>query len=314
MIMQDQGVQRFGRLGWVVWVLAAAVLPLGPAIFAEGPAAPPATQPAAPDVLAGAVDPYDEGGQRALLLGAAGTDGELDADEHAAAAKLDGSFVRAFDKLSAMLAFDKDGNGKISWAEADAYRQDLRRRVLAACDADKDGRLTGEERTQAAEALAAGRLAPAYRALNWKEFDQDGDGRLSADEMTAYREASRRQSEQRRQAYEREMLERWDADKDGKLSADERYRMTEANLRSALERIHDRDRDGKLSDEERQASYAKARRYGEAWRKFAGQVGGEGPEKWQAVRKALMDKYDADKDGVLSADERSKFVKDTLGE
>ena len=387
MIMQDQGVQRSGRLGWVVWVLAAAVLPLGPAIFAEEPAAPPATQPAAPDVLAGVVDPYDEGGQRALLLQAAGTDGELDADECAAAAKLDGSFVRAFDKFSAMLAFDRDGNGKISWAEADAYRRDLRRRVLAACDADKDGRLTGEERTQAAEALAAGRLAPAYRALNWKEYDKDGDGRLSADEMAAYREASRKQSEQRRQAYEREMLERWDADKDGKLSAEERKAWYAERYRQSLLRRFDKDKDGKLSPdedaekakylaqveqrrreyheqyvkpwdadgdgklsgeetrarndhyrkkaeqrsreirkqwdadgdgklsgEERQAMYAEARRYGEAWRKFAGQVGGEGLEKWKAVRKALMDKYDADKDGGLGADERSKFVKDTLGE
>ena len=67
----------------------------------------------------------DVGGQRALLLGAAGTDGELDADEHAAAAKQGGSFVRAFDKLSAMPAFDRDRNGKISWAEADAYRRAL---------------------------------------------------------------------------------------------------------------------------------------------------------------------------------------------
>jgi len=97
------------------------------------------THPAILDVLGGAVDPYQPGSERAGFFKAAGVDNELDADEFAAARKITGAFVRKFDKWKTLLAFDKDRNGSINWFEAEAYRQDIRRRVLAAFDGNRDG-------------------------------------------------------------------------------------------------------------------------------------------------------------------------------
>ncbi len=67
--------------------------------------------------------------------------------------------------------------------------------------------------------------APALRAENeqkpekplssaQKKFDQDGDGKLNADEAAAYKAA--------RAAEKKAMLEKYDTDKDGKLSDEEK--------------------------------------------------------------------------------------------
>jgi hypothetical protein len=54
-----------------------------------------------------------------------------------------------------------------------------------------------------------------------KEFDKDGDGKLSPEERTAMQEARKAKMEERR----KEMLAKYDADKDGKLSPEERAAM-----------------------------------------------------------------------------------------
>ncbi|TLD72315.1 EF-hand domain-containing protein [Phragmitibacter flavus] len=73
--------------------------------------------------------------------------------------------------------------------------------VLEKFDADKDGKLSPEERKAAREARE-------------KEFDKDGDGKLNQEEKAAMQEAGRAK-----------MLERFDKDGDGKLSEEERASM-----------------------------------------------------------------------------------------
>lgn len=70
--------------------------------------------------------------------------------------------------------------------------------VLEKFDADKDGKLSKEERQ-------------AARAAREKEFDKDGDGKLSDEEKTAMREDGRKK-----------LLAKFDKDGDGKLSDEEK--------------------------------------------------------------------------------------------
>jgi len=70
--------------------------------------------------------------------------------------------------------------------------------VLEKFDADKDGKLSKEERE-------------AARAAREKEFDKDGDGKLNDEERKAMREDGHKK-----------LLEKFDTDKDGKLSEEER--------------------------------------------------------------------------------------------
>ena len=162
-----------------------------------------------------------------------------------------------------MLAFDKDHNGTIDWFEAKAYRQDLRRRVLEAFDANKDGQLTGKERQAANEMLASGAcrghrprptrwpgLAPAAKAaatapagedqtdLNWMReramhqraillelYDADHDGKLNEAEHKAMLEGVRKDAEDQ---IAEQRLRRWDTNGDGKLDAAETAAMEAA--------------------------------------------------------------------------------------
>lgn len=70
--------------------------------------------------------------------------------------------------------------------------------ILEKFDADKDGKLSKEERE-------------AARAAREKEFDKDGDGKLSDEEKKAMREDR-----------EKKMIARFDKDGDGKLSDEEK--------------------------------------------------------------------------------------------
>jgi hypothetical protein len=85
-----------------------------------------------------------------------------------------------------------------------------------------------------------------------KEFDKDGDGKLSDEEAKAAREARQAKAEEAR----KKMLEKYDTDKDGKLSDEERKTMqTELEAkRKALVEKYDADKDGKLSREEIKAA------------------------------------------------------------
>jgi len=119
----------------------------------KSPAKPP------PDLCRDAIDPYRPTIQKSRFFQAAGTDNELTETEFNANKAKPNGFVRRFDSWRALLAFDKDRNKSIDWIEADAYRYDIRKRVLAAYDTNADGKLSGNERTKANTDLARGRVA-----------------------------------------------------------------------------------------------------------------------------------------------------------
>jgi EF hand len=89
-----------------------------------------------------------------------------------------------------------------------------------------------------------GKLPPAIL----KEFDKDGDGKLSDEERKAMREAMEARMKERR----KEMLEKYDADGDGKLSEEE-IAKARADRQAEILKKYDKDGDGKLSEEERAA-------------------------------------------------------------
>lgn len=259
--------------------------------------------------LDGPVYPYVPQTERGRFFRAAGKDNELSAEEFAAAAKKKDGFPRAFDSWKAILAFDRNGNGSIDWFEADAYRRDLRKRVLAACDADKDGRLTGKEIAAAADALRKGTLpsgtdAQAARAKLdisqplpnekglLKTYDTDGDGKLSADE----RRTARADVVKQRQAA---LMDAYDADGDGTLDRDERRQIWRDRRKTmrAMEKewelgLFDEDGDGELSEEEE----AQKKELGRKFRKLGKQI-----------ELAL---FDDDGDGEVSKLERLSVMKD----
>ena len=282
----------------------------------------PATMPVArvPDVLTGAVDPYEPGAERGRFFRAAGVDNELDPKEFAAAQGQAGSFVRRFDRWKQMLPFDKNRNATLDWFEADAYRQALRKRILRIFDANKDGRLTGKERDRANAALAAGRVPlaaarpgarePGQSDREWMRqrmlrqrqvlrdrHDTNKDGRIDEAErrglLAAVRGEAQAQLAQRR-------LRRWDADGDGRLSESESAAM-EAALAEGRRRAEawrhrqdlarwDADGDGQLDERETaamEADRAQQQQRGRAWR-----------DEWEKRQ------YDLDGNGRLDDDER----------
>lgn len=127
---------------------------------------------------------------------------------------------------------------------------------------------------------------PAPTAEEIKTHDKNSDGKLEGEELTALREAR-----------QKAMLEKYDADKDGKLNEEERKKMEAENPRrfgpggpggqpTAEEiKTHDKNGDGKLEGEEVTALR-------------------------EARQKAFLEKYDADKDGKLSDEERRKAMQD----
>jgi len=269
---------------------------------ATKPAAPAATQavkkPLAkpPEVLKDAVDPLNLTKERARFFTAAGPDNELSKEEFAASRGKPNAFVRKFDTFEAMLAFDKDRNKTLDWFEARAYRQNLRERVLAEYDANKDGKLTGEERDKANRALAAGRVPRATIAARSAgrleldpqtvaRHDADGDGQLSRDERRAMWQA---RAEQRR----KEVLAKHDANKDGELDEAERKAFFQEMRDGWLLRRFDRDGDGELNEDE--AAAAK-----QAEERFEKQR-----QEWARLREEMLKKHDADGDGRLEGEER----------
>jgi Ca2+-binding EF-hand superfamily protein len=250
------------------------------------------TKPA-PKLCLGAVDPFDRSTQKAGFFAIAGKDGELTNEEFQDAADKTSTktFLRSFDTFAALSRFDKDKNSKIDWVEAQAYRIDLRKRVMAAFDANKDSRLRGPEREAANRALASGRFArgggPAGggRVDFMQRYDTDGDGKLSDAERNAMREEFRKGE-----------LERYDKDGDGKISEEERQAMRRGRggmWAAATERWRlqhfDVDGDGKLSEAEEAEQ-----------KEFQGQ--------FRAMGKALDVRFnDLDGDGEVSAEERHKI-------
>jgi Ca2+-binding EF-hand superfamily protein len=285
--------------------------------------APPRITVFLPDLCADAVDPYRTGRQRDKFYKAAKVDLMLDQAEFAADAATKNGFVARFDRWDAMLRFDANGDRRMDWSEADAYRQAFRKKVLSLFDADRNGKLIREERNEANKALAAGKVSldgpasqpagsaggsPFFSPEMARQYDADGDGALSESERQTAVAAWREQWRTR-------MLERYDADGDGQLSDDERRSAADAfanrtgegaqaqdaeaqgrpggagdfQARIALQ-LFDRDGDGELSQDE-QATADRFRR--DITRTF------------EQLRRQAMD---ADGDGQVSDEERQTYM------
>lgn len=126
-------------------------------------------------------------------------------------------------------------------ASAHGYWRGVERAQMTfqSLDADGDGRLTAEEMS-------------ANRAARFAAADADGDGLLSADEMRAAQEAQRMARAER-------IIARMDADGDGLLS------LQEIGARRDPAWMFDRmdaDEDGVISAEEFEAMRGKARGWG----------------------------------------------------
>lgn len=271
----------------------------------------PKTLPAAAGVLNSAVDPLDEAAQRTKFLECSGIDNELTQKEFAADQQAATGFARKFDRWENLSAFDKNKSGTIDWFEAQAYRQDLRQKVLAAFDADKDGKLAGDEQTAAAAALLAGKVkfekpaattriattaergetpasgGPPSQEEMVKKYDKDGDGKLSNEE----RRAMWKEMMEKRQ---KDMLAKYDKNGDGTLDKDETARMNRTEgmahmpkgMREFTLRNFDADGDGELSE----AEFEKAEQLNRKFQKVA--------KGWEAKV------FDTDGDGNVSDEER----------
>jgi len=270
--------------------------------------------PPVKDICKDCVDPYAPTAERARFFKVAGKDNEIDTREFDVARAAGGGFVRKFDTWAGMLAFDKNSNKTLDWFEADAYRGDIRRRVLAAFDSDKDKKLAGKEREAANRALATGKVPGVARrsggrggyvwggqmteAMRLRMFDKNRDGKLDADEKAAA-DKWQADSDKRRKEYalraERwrklndELRKKYDADGDGKLDAEERKGYYEEYRERAKIVQWDKDGDGKLSDAERKEMETKQAE----WKKRAE----ENRRKW------TLQRWDKDKDGKLSEEE-----------
>ncbi len=272
------------------------------------------------DVLKGLVQPYVPQRERARFLKSAGKNNELSKDEFLASAKKKDGFARVFDRWSDIAAYDKDRNGEIDWFEADAYRRGLGRKILAAWDTGKDGKLSAKEYAAANAAMRAGKLpwrkkvgpakptngggSPAQADSNapllppmpsekmlLKKYDADGDGALSPGER---RTAYRTENGLRYKA----LLDRYDADANGVLTHEERRQVWRDLHRGRRKRerkwellLFDDDGDGEFSDEEK--AVRKTYR-----------------DKMRDLGKQIMTKVmDADGDGEISRMEKMSIIK-----
>lgn len=241
----------------------------------------------AADLCTGAVDPYNIVAEKGRFYASAGKDSELSASEFNAAIT-EKSFRRKFDKWPEMLKFDRDGNSSIDWLEAGAYRYALRRKVLTAHDANRDGKLAGGERESACKALAAGKLRFAEKKKSSEpdprlvEYERRKEAAKKSEHKTSHsshrrsshrpaQESHARKPEQKTRTQRREhdaeaqkrkdivmmkygyWIEKHDEDGDGKLNARE-----EAAAKAAYHRNFT-----KASPEVRAASQAKL----DQWRK-----------------------------------------------
>ena len=292
------------------------------------------------DLCTGAVDPYDIVSEKGRFYTTAGKDNELSAQEFLATKSGKGAFRRPFDKWSEMQKFDRDGNKSLDWLEADTYRYAMRKMVLAAYDANKDGKLGGTERQSACKALAAGKIRfPVKRSApppppmqhpkehkrpshkpSGGEADRRHDARSHQAEEAERREARIREAKKRHKEHQAgRKIEKFDRNKDGRLDENEiaerdgydakaRQRKAEIQARYGywIEK-YDKDGDGKLNEREKAAAIAAYRR------DFVNST----PDVKAAAQKRIdewrhrkeVEKYDKNKDGRLDAQESAALDK-----
>ncbi|WP_455565031.1 EF-hand domain-containing protein [Akkermansia biwaensis] len=170
-----------------------------------------------------------------------------------------------------------------------------------------------------------------------EQYDTDKDGKLSDEEKAAVKA----EIDKRMKARRDEMMKKYDKDGDGKLSREERQSMRDGwakahpeavkkmeERRAEMMKKYDKDGDGKLSDEEKKVraedwknSRDQRPGMGEGRR---GPRGGEGrpgspngPRRGGAMdpvmmlgHDLIMEKYDTDKDGILSDSEKEALKAD----
>jgi Ca2+-binding EF-hand superfamily protein len=124
---------------------------------------------------------------------------------------------------------------------------EVRERMLKEFDTDGDGKLSEQERANAKETVKT--LMEKRKQAMLDKVDKDGDGQVSEEEKAAAKDALKAKAEARRKA----MLEKYDADGDGTLDEAERKTMLETERKALVEKF-DKDGDGKLSPEERKAA------------------------------------------------------------
>jgi len=239
------------------------------------------------DCLTGAVDPYNERAQWIAFLAAAGPDEVLTAREFANDAKRGAGFARQCDRWSEILEYDKDNSGTIDWAEARAYRTALRASALEAFDTNNDGTLTGEER-EAALAAMSSREDPVASSQTGTDIEE---GLATRPAIRPANEAARREFLDRygKPSVSTDAVREFDKNGDGVLSGDE-LRQAKADRDRRMLKAYDFDGDGRLSRKERFAARMDIIRESE---------------------RLTLEKYDANHNGVLDADELAKQKQDS---
>jgi len=259
----------------------------------------PAARPRPPvDHVKDLFDLYSQGDERTRFFDAAGVDGELSGKEFAAAGGKPKSFVRAYDRWEATVPFDANGSGKLSWAEAEKYRESIRKHVLAMFDKNKDGKLTGEERAAANLYLRGGMKMPVIlRGPAPAPAGKAKEGQPAAPAPAGKAKEGQPAAPQPRPRARSGAVQGYDADGDGQISAKERQAMFRQMRETWELQRYDKNKDGALDDEEKAARDTER----ENWRRRAE----EASKQWEALRA----KNDSDGDGQLSAEERQAVVR-----
>ena len=314
-------------------ILAATVLAAFPRVLPAADA----------DLCTGAVDPYDIVSEKGSFYATAGRDNELTAEEFNATKSAPGTFRRSFDRWSEMLKFDRDGNKSLDWLEADTYRYAMRKMILAAYDANTDGKLSGPERQAVCKALASGRIRfppvkrstphppppprkhrpESHKKTSHKEPsrkppsskpDKQYDARSSEAAKAAHKEAQLREIQKRRDEYQAKRdLAKFDRNKDGRLDGKETAERDKYNDEMQKRQAESKKRHGDLMrkydrDGDGRLNDSEKRAAKEAYRQEALKRAARNKE---AAKKKMeedrarkeVQKFDKNKDGRLDATE-----------
>ena len=169
---------------------------------------------------------------------------------------------------------------------ARANAGNFRERLLKEFDADGDGKLSGPEQEKARAAamkLRGSNTGRPNSAEMMKQFDKDGDGRLSDSERTALRQFMAKRGA-------------------GGNASGRRPQSENNKIPPQVLQRFDKDGDGKLDEKERQAAI-KAR---EEFMKRNGDASGRDQRGRQTMnREDFIKKFDTDGDGKLDDGERA---------